>query len=86
MKRQLFLMLAMLMTLAAVAQQDPMVVKTESGLVKGIDQEGSISFWGIPYATVERFMLPKPVKKWSGVRICDHFGPQAMQNTRQKLC
>jgi len=85
MKRQLFLMLAMLMSLAAVAQQDPMVVKTESGLVKGIDQEGSISFLGIPYATVERFMLPKPVKKWSGVRICDHFGPQAMQNTRQKL-
>lgn len=85
MKRQLFLMLAMLMSMAAFAQQDPMVVKTESGLVKGIDQEGSTGFLGIPYATVERFMPPKPVKKWSGIRVCDHYGPQAMQNTRQKL-
>ena len=85
MKRQLFLMLAMLMSLAAVAQQDPMVVKTESGLVKGIDQEGSMGFLGIPYAKVERFMPPQPVKKWKGIRVCDHFGPQAMQNTRQKL-
>ena len=85
MKRQLFFMLTTLMSLAAVAQQDPMVVRTESGLVKGIIQEGSMGFLGIPYAKVERFMPPQPVKKWKGIRDCDHFGPQAMQNTRQKL-
>ena len=73
--------LAVLLPLAATAQSDPMVVRTESGLVKGIDQEGSVGFLGIPYAKVERFMPPKPVDKWSAVRLCDHWGPQAMQNT-----
>ncbi len=64
-----------------MAQRDPMVVRTESGLVQGIDQEGTTGFLGIPYAKVERFMPPKPVDKWKGVRLCDHWGPQAMQNT-----
>ena len=81
MKKQLFLMLAVLLPLAGLAQQNPMVVRTESGLVQGIDQEGSIGFLGIPYAKVERFMPPKPVDKWSDIRLCDHWGPQAMQNT-----
>ena len=69
--------LAMLLPLAGMAQ----VVRTESGLVKGIDQEGTTGFLGIPYAKVERFMPPKPVDKWSDIRLCDHWGPQAMQNT-----
>ena len=64
-----------------MAQQDPMVVRTESGLVQGINQEGTTGFLGIPYAKVERFMPPKPVDKWKGIRVCDHWGPQAMQNT-----
>ena len=67
--------------MAVMAQQDPMVVRTESGLVQGINQEGTTGFLGIPYAKVERFMPPKPVDKWKGVRVCDHWGPQAMQNT-----
>ena len=74
-------MMAMLVSMGSMAQgEDPMVVRTESGLVKGIDQEGSMAFLGIPYAKVERFMPPKPVDKWSGIRVCDHWGPQAMQN------
>lgn len=73
-------MLAVLTSLAGMAQA-PMVVRTESGPVKGIDQEGSMAFLGIPYAKVERFMPPKPVDKWDVVRVCDHWGPQAMQNT-----
>ena len=81
MKRMIIFVLAVLPALAGMAQKDPMVVKTESGLVKGIDQEGSIGFLGIPYAKVERFLPPKPVDKWNNVRVCDHWGPQAMQNT-----
>lgn len=82
MKRQLFLMMAVLLALGSMAQNtDPMVVRIESGLVKGISQEGSVGFLGIPYAKVERFMPPKPVDKWKTVRVCDHWGPQAMQNT-----
>ena len=81
MTKKLFMMLAVLLPMAGLAQEDPMVVSTESGLVKGIDQEGSVGFLGIPYAKVERFMPPQPVDKWEGIRVCDHWGPQAMQNT-----
>ena len=44
-------------------------------------QEGSMAYLGIPYAKVERCMPPLPVDKWEGVRACDHWGPQAMQQT-----
>ena len=40
-----------------------------------------MAFLGIPYARVERFMPPLPVEKWDTIRVCDHFGPQAMQQT-----
>ena len=66
---------------ATTALAQKAVVRTESGQVKGIDQEGSTAFLGIPYAKVERFMPPQPVDKWEGIRVCDHWGPQAMQNT-----
>ncbi|MBR7027524.1 MAG: carboxylesterase/lipase family protein [Bacteroidales bacterium] len=80
----MLLLLAALVPLACtVRNSDPMVVKTDSGLVKGFDHEGSIGFLGIPYATVERFMPPRPAPKWDTVRVCDHWGPQAMQNGRR---
>ena len=90
MTKKLFMMLAVLMPFsdlwsecgeakAALAQS--VVIRTESGRVKGIDQEGSMAFLGIPYAKVERFMPPQPVDKWEGIRVCDHWGPQAMQST-----
>ena len=66
---------------AKTALAQSYVVPTESGQVKGIDQEGSVAFLGIPYAKVERFMPPQPVDKWEGIRVCDHWGPQAMQST-----
>ena len=57
------------------------VVSTTSGNISGIIQEGSMAYLGIPYAKVERCMPPQPVEKWEGVRACDHWGPQAMQQT-----
>ncbi len=72
-------------TITMAQSNDPMVVKTRSGLVKGIDQEGSMAFLGIPYATVERFMPPQPVKKWKGVRVCDHWGPMTMQQQNRPM-
>ena len=56
------------------------IVRIESGLVEGIDQNGTKAFLGIPYARVERFMPPLPVERWDTVMLCDHWGPQAMQN------
>lgn len=62
-------------------QTDELTVKIHSGLVKGIEQEGTMAFLGIPYAEVERFMPPLPVQEWDTVRVCDQWGPQAMQIT-----
>ena len=57
------------------------VISTVSGDVSGIMQEGSMAYLGIPYAKVERCMPPQLVDKWEGVRACDHWGPQVMQQT-----
>ncbi len=57
------------------------VVETTNGKVRGFDHEGSMAFLGIPYAKVERFMPPLPVDRWDSIRICDHWGPQVMQQT-----
>ena len=54
---------AALVALCACTPSDPLVVRTKAGLVKGIEEEGTLAFKGIPYATVERFMPPKPVAK-----------------------
>ena len=40
-----------------------------------------MAWLGIPYAKVERLMPPLPVDKWKGIRKCDHWGPQVMQQT-----
>ena len=58
---------------------DPFVVETTSGWVRGFQQDGSMAFLGIPYAKVERFQPPKAVDRWDTIRVCDHWGPQAMQ-------
>ena len=70
------------MSLSAEEGDDPhsLVVNTVSGKVKGFEQEGTQAFLGIPYAKVERFQPPLPVDRWDTIRICDHWGPQAMQN------
>ena len=73
------------MTLINADETDQYIVRIKSGLVKGFDQEGSIAFLGIPYAKVERFMPPLPVDSWDDIRICDHWGPQVMQNTDREM-
>ena len=82
MRKATIILMALLMTIAASAQNESkQVVNTTSGLVSGIIQEGTMAYLGIPYAKVERFMPPLPVEKWEGVRACDHWGPQTMQQT-----
>ena len=61
---------------------NPLMVKIPSGWIRGFSQEGSMAFLGIPYAKVQRFMPPLPVDPWDTVRVCDHWGPQAMQMVR----
>ncbi|MBR1667427.1 MAG: carboxylesterase/lipase family protein [Bacteroidaceae bacterium] len=87
MKTKLILaIIAVCMTMVCVAQnENELVVSTKSGIVKGIMQEGTMAWLGIPYAKVERCMPPLPVEKWKDVRVCDHWGPQAMQQTNRPM-
>ena len=81
-KRMFLALAALLLSAMSWAQAGTgLVVNTQSGIIKGVEQEGTLAFLGIPYATVERFMPPKPVAHWEGVKVCDHWGPQAMQPT-----
>lgn len=61
--------------------KNPYFINTQSGWVRGFNQEDVVAFLGIPYAKVERFMPPMPVDKWEDTRECNHWGPQAMQPT-----
>ena len=87
--RMRLMMLAATWMMAVVCmaqeQETTPVVETTLGKVQGIMQEGTMAFLGIPYATVERFMPPKPVKPWTDVRKCDKWGPQAMQQVNRPM-
>ena len=78
MKKNLFLILGLMAVLCA-CNSDPMVVKTTKGFVKGVEEEGTIAFKGIPYAKIERFMPPQETAAWDTVMVCDKYGPYAMQ-------
>ena len=58
-------------------------VKTENGVVEGINDSGILIFKGIPFAEPPvgklRWKEPQPVKNWSGVLKATKFAPQAMQ-------
>lgn len=81
-KLLLFLCLTLSFTMSVMAQKAKKnyTVRIESGLVQGFAQEGTEAYLGIPYAKVERFMPPQPVEPWDSVMMCNHWGPQAMQN------
>ena len=44
-----------------------------------------MAWLGIPYAKVERCMPPLPVEQWADIKVCDHWGPQAMQPTGRPM-
>lgn len=86
-KVRLICIAATLLTSAACMAQpnSDLIIKTSSGQVQGIIQENVKAWLGIPYAKVERFMPPLPVEKWEGVRLCDQWGPQVMQQTNREM-
>ena len=59
------------------------ILKTDAGLVSGLSANGVETFKGIPFAAPPvgdlRWRAPQPVKKWSGVKVADKFGPACMQ-------
>lgn len=60
------------------------VTQTRAGRVAGYVSADILTFKGIPYADTttgaHRFMPPRPVPAWDGVRSCRHYGPVAPQD------
>jgi len=65
------------------------LIETDAGMVEGIQEDGFMSFKGIPFAAPPvgdlRWKEPQPVKPWEGVLKADTFGPASpqAQNLRQ---
>ncbi len=61
------------------------VVSVSGGRVAGVLAEGITSFKGIAFAAPPvgalRWRAPQPVKRWTGVKQADHFGPSCMQGS-----
>src|SRR5580658_5597316 len=59
------------------------VVHTESGLVRGLRQDGIEVYKAIPFAAPPvgrlRWREPQPVTPWNGIRAPDTFAPACMQ-------
>src|SRR5437762_13927453 len=60
------------------------IVETAAGKVQGKVIDGVHVFKGSPFAAPPvgelRFRPPQPAPAWDDVRVCDEFGPVAMQN------
>ena len=87
MKKPSLILFTLLMTLltASAQTENTAIIHTTCGPVSGIMQEGTMAWLGIPYAKVERFMPPQPVKKWKSVRKCDKWGPMTMQQQNRPM-
>ncbi|KOV66303.1 carboxylesterase/lipase family protein [Streptomyces sp. MMG1121] len=64
---------------------DGPVVRTASGAVRGLREQGLSVFRGIPFAAPpvgpDRFQAPRPPRPWDGTREAYAFGPPPPQET-----
>jgi para-nitrobenzyl esterase len=67
---------------AAEGVEGPLV-RTASGLLRGVVEPGHQAFLGVPYARPpikdRRFRPPVPARKWSGIRAADRQAPACLQ-------
>lgn len=50
------------------------VVKTERGLIRGFKYNDIYHFYGVKYAEAERFMPPREVESWEGIKEATSYG------------
>ena len=63
------------LTRSVISNPDYPVVQTKAGKVRGLLEEGTFIFRGVPYAQAKRFQMPEEVTPWEGTRRCNVFGP-----------
>src|SRR5580698_9815692 len=72
-----------LVSCAAQTTADHPVVETDAGKLRGANVNGVNVFKGVSYADttagVNRFMPPRPVQRWAGVKDATVFGASAPQ-------
>ena len=58
-------------------------VKTQYGILEGLEEDGVKKFLGVPFAQAPvgelRWKAPQPVQAWEGVREAKQFGDDPMQ-------
>ncbi|HEV7164041.1 MAG TPA: carboxylesterase family protein [Gammaproteobacteria bacterium] len=78
-----FWLLMPLLIVGIACQAFASPVKTESGLVEGVIQDGLTVYKGIPFASPPvgdlRWRAPQPVTPWHGIRHAGSFAPECMQ-------
>ena len=67
----------------AGAQKNPPVVRVDTGEVRGVADDGVVSYKGIPFAAPPvgelRWRAPQAAARWTGVRQAAEFGADCMQ-------
>lgn len=62
---------------------EPVLARTQAGVVRGVEGDGARAFLGVPYAAPpvgeNRWRAPAPAKAWSGVRDATRLGRGCIQ-------
>ena len=68
---------------AKKSEEVTLQVKTQYGVLEGIEEDGVKKFLGVPFAQAPvgelRWKAPQPVQSWEGVRDAKQFGDDPMQ-------
>lgn len=67
-------LMAPAMTAQAYDLNNPPIVTTQQGQLKGFMNDGIYTFLGIPYAQAGRFEVPRKVDNWAGVKNAQSYG------------
>lgn len=84
MKQTLNCLIGLFLTVASgTAFAQSTIIKTSDGYIRGIKEENSLVFKGIPYAKPPigelRFKAPQPVQRWKDTLVCEQFSSPSAQ-------